>query len=190
LLNGYNTFEENNEQKSFGALITYALGTRGSIGYSNYTGDDTPDSVPVSHLRIHNSIFFNYQFNKLKIQVGGDYCRQSNSDTMQNKNASMVSGVASLKYQCSGKFAVYARGEYFNDPQGFMSGLFTDRKGTLTGYKLFGFTGGIEYKPTDNSYVRLEARELVMDKAQEIFYRKGDITNNRLEMLVNMGISF
>jgi len=189
-LNGYGIYEDNNEQKSFGALVTYALGTKGSIGYSNYTGDDSPPGDSVSHTRIHQSVFWTYQVKKFKIQVGGDYCLQQNGDTTHTKVASMFSGVVCLRYSCRSNTSIYTRGEFFNDPQGFMSVLFTDKKGSLTGYKLFGITAGVEYKPTDNSYIRLESRELVMDKDQEIFYWKGDIKNNRLEILVNMGISF
>ena len=190
LLNGYNLYQDNNDKKSFGALITYAFDSSGNIGYSNYTGDDSPMDDSVSHLRIHNCLFFNYQIKKFKIQAGGDFCTQSNSDTIHKKSASMMSGVLSLRYQCCASTGVYVRGEYFSDPQGYMSTLFVDSKGRLTGYKLFGITGGIEYKPTGNSYVRLEGRQLIMDKDQEIFRWKEKAKNNRLEVLVNIGISF
>lgn len=190
ILNGYNIYEDNNESKSVGALITYALGSKGSIGYSNYTGDDSPEEETISHTRIHQSLFFNYQVKKLKIQIGGDYCVQMNSDTTHRETASMISGVVSLKYQCCLRAAVYGRGELFNDPQGFMSTLITDNKNRQTGYKLFGTTEGIEYKPTDNSYIRLESRQLITDKEQQIFNWKGTIRNYRLEIMVNMGISF
>ncbi len=190
VFNGYNRYEDNNDKKSFGALVTYALGSKGSLGYSNYTGDDSPIGDTVSHTRIHQSLFFNYQVDKLKIQVGGDYCIQQNSDTLGEDLATMFSGVASLKYLCYSNFSVYVRGEIFNDPQGFMSAVITDTKGTLTGYKLIGFTEGVEYKPSGNSYIRLESRQLIADKTQEIFYWKGDIRNYRMEILLNMGISF
>lgn len=75
ILNGYNLYEDNNNKKSFGAFVTYALGDKGNIGYSNYTGDDAPTSADsVSHQRIHNNLFWNYQFGKLKMQIGGDFC--------------------------------------------------------------------------------------------------------------------
>jgi len=200
LLNGYNLFEDNNEKKSFGALITYALGDKGNIGYSNYTGDDTPiqdDSVEtLSHLRIHNCLFFNYQYRKLKIQVGGDYCMQENSAVDDNTgvsntgSASMSSGVLALKLQASKVFAAYIRGEFFNDPDGIMSGIILDKQNKFTGYNLTGATLGAEYKPTENSYLRLEARQLQMDNNQEIFITNGDPSSSRLEVLFNIGISF
>ncbi len=190
-LNGYNMYEDNNKKKSLGMLITYALGDKGNFGYSNYIGDDSPIGDSLSHLRIHQNLFFNYTIKKLKFQIGGDYCIQKNSSiTVKNKTATMYSGVLGLKYQLKTKFAVYGRGEMFNDPQGFMSTVFPDKANKLTGYKLWGATLGVEYKPTDNSYIRLEGRQLIADKDQEIFHWNNANTNSRMEVLVNIGISF
>ena len=102
----------------------------------------------------------------------------------------MYSGVASLKYQLKPKYAIAARGEVFNDPQGFMSGVMVDRAGQLTGFKLWGATVGVEYKPNDNTYIRLEGRQIQMDKKQEIFYWDGKNVASRSEILLNIGISF
>jgi hypothetical protein len=190
VVNGYNIYEENNESKSVGLLATYALGDKGNIGYSNYLGDDSPDADSVSHTRFHQNLFFNYQFKKLKFQVGGDYCMQQNSDTTGTKSASMFSGVVALKFLFSGKFSIYAREEFFSDPQGYMSTRFTDKQGMQTGYKLTGTTAGAEFKPTENSYIRLEGRYLQMDKDQEIFTWENESRNYRMEMLMNIGISF
>ena len=190
-LNGYNIYEDNNNRKSFGMLTTYTLKNKGNIGYSNYIGDDTPsaaDSIP--HFRVHQNLFWNYQIKKIKIQIGGDYCMQQNSDTSGKKSASVFSGVATCKYLCIKKVAVYARGEIFNDPQGFMSAPpFRDLTGKLTGLKLWGVTAGMEYQPNENSYIRLEGRQIYMDDAQKIFRWKEN-KNFRLEILFNVGISF
>lgn len=190
VLNGYNMFEDNNDKKSLGLLVTYALGDKGNIGYSNYIGDDSPKGDTVAHSRFHNNLFFNYQIKKLKFQLGGDYCFQQNSDTLNKNSATMYSGVASFKYQFTNKFAVYVRGEIFNDPQGFMSGVMTDRKGAQTGLIMNAGTLGFEFKPTDNTYIRLEGRQIRADEEQLIFYWDGKITNERMEAMINLGVSF
>jgi hypothetical protein len=190
LLNGYNLIEENNGKKSMGMLVSYALSDKGSVGYSDYIGDDSPAGDSVSHLRIHNNVFWNYQFGKLKTQIGGDYCFQKNSDTTGKVNTSMYSGVLSLKFQGTEKFAVYARGELFNDPQGCMSGVMIDKAGKHTGVKMWGGTFGLEYKPSDNSYIRLEGRQIQMDKDQEIFHWNNKNVSSRTEMMINLGVSF
>jgi hypothetical protein len=191
LLNGYNMFVDNNNKKSFGMGITYALGDRGGLGYTNYIGDDTPPGNSVSHLRIAQNVFLNYQYRKIKLQVGGDYCLQQNSDLATgSKTASMYSGLATVKYQWTGKFAVYGRGEVFSDPDGYMSTIITDYTGKQTGYKLWGITAGLEYKPTDESYIRLEGRRLQMDKNQYIFNYDGYLNNYRYEVMINAGVTF
>ena len=191
VLNGYNIYEDNNSKKSFGLLATYALGDKGNIGYSNYIGDDTPTAADsISHLRVHNNLFWNYQFGKLKTQIGGDYCMQENGDTLNRNSATMYSGVLGLKYQLKKKFAIYTREEIFNDPAGFMSGIIIDKRNRQTGYKLWGVTGGVEYNPTDNSYIRLEARQIEMDANQKIFRWNGENENSRLEILFHFGFSF
>ena len=52
-----------------------------------------------------------------------------------------------------------------------------------------GFTGGLEYKPTDNSYIRLEARMIEMDAGQEIFHWIEN-EDSRTEILFHFGVSF
>jgi hypothetical protein len=172
-------------------LITFAPRDNVSVGYSNYIGDDSPQGDSISHLRIHQSLFFNYQVKKLKIQIGGDYCLQQHSDIInKNRTAAMYSGVLSLKYQLKEKFAIYGREEFFKDPQGFMSLVFPDKENKYTGFKLWGVTLGAEYKPTENSYIRIEGRQLQMDKNQEIFRWNGINKSGRTELLCNIGVSF
>ena len=190
ILNGYNTFEDNNEKKSIGTCITYLLGDKGSVGYTNYLGDDSPQGTAQSHFRIHQNLFLNYQVKKLKMQIGADYCLQQHSTLIGNTTASMGSGVAGLKYPLTDKFAAYGRGEFFYDPDGIMSGVITDSNFHLTGYKLWGATLGAEYKPTNDTYIRIECRDLQMEKNQKIFYWKGSSRSDRIELLMNIGISF
>ncbi|MBI3509351.1 MAG: outer membrane beta-barrel protein [Bacteroidetes bacterium] len=191
-LNGYNMYEDNNHKKSFGMLANYTMADdKGSFGYSNYIGDDSPTGDTISHLRIHQNLFFNYQYKKMKIQVGGDFCYQKNSFSYISKKPGMMgSGVMSFKYQCCKSSSVYTRGEIFQDPSGFMSTRFIDWEGNVTGYKLWGTTVGVEYKPTENSYLRAEVREISMDQWQKIFYTNGKDVSTRTELLINMGISF
>ncbi|MEP7197815.1 MAG: outer membrane beta-barrel protein [Saprospiraceae bacterium] len=192
-LNGYNLFEETNKKKSLGLQVLYALNDKGSIGYCNYIGDDSPDADSVSHLRIYHNLFFNYDANKIKLQIGGDYGSQKNSDlrdTLLTKNANVFSGIIAIKYKIKKVHGIYARYEIFNDPTGFLGGMFTDKTGKQTGYILGGITVGGEYKPTDNTYIRIEGRQIQLDKDQEFFYTNSKNTNARMEIFVNLGISF
>ncbi|MCW3104251.1 MAG: hypothetical protein JWO09_2691 [Bacteroidetes bacterium] len=191
LLNGYNMHDDNNNKKSFGMLVSYALGDKGNINYCNYIGDDSPEGDSVSHTRMMHNLYLNYAIKKLKLQVGADYGTQEHSDITDNKKSAMMySALASLKYELATKVFVYGRGDMFNDSQGFLSGVILDKNLMLTGLKGWGATVGVEYKPTDNSYIRLEGRKITMDKAQEIFRWDEDNTYSRFEVLFNVGVSF
>jgi len=189
IVNGYGIYEDNNNKKSVGILATYTVSDKLTIGYSNCLGDDTPLGDTITHFRNFENLFVNYQIGKLKMVLGLDFVTQQHSDTADaNKSASYFSGVLNLKYQFTDKFAIYGRGEAFNDPQGFMGVPYPT--GSHAGYKLFGATEGMEFKPTSNSYFRIEERQLVFDKTQELFYWNGELRNYRVELLLNMGISF
>lgn len=191
-LNGYNTFVETNSKKSVGLTILYLLGEKGSIGYYSLMGDETPDGIKTSHFRFLNNLVFNYELSKkLKISAGVDYISQAHSDISDStKTASIYSAILTFRYQLKPKFALYARGEMYNDPSGFLSGRIVDANGKWTGYTINGVTAGAEYKPHDNSYIRLEGRQLMMDPNQTIFITNGKRTSQRSEVMIHMGIWF
>lgn len=192
LENGYNEFVATNNKKALGMLFVYSIGTKGSIGYYNYIGDATPDSVKTSHLRFLNNLVFTYTFGKkFKIIVGVDYISQQHSSlTDSTKTAYVYSSILTLNYKFTPKFGIYYRIETFSDADGFLTGTIINTENKRTGYILTGLTLGLEYKPTGNSYIRLEGRSLQMDETQEIFYSNGENTSGRGEVMMNMGIWF
>ena len=101
-----------------------------------------------------------------------------------------MSGLASVKFQCCKTDAVYARYEYFNDPEGFMGGILVDANSMITGLNIMGVTLGVEKNITSNSYIRLEGRQLIADNAQQIFYWKNENSNTRMEAMIHLGVSF
>ncbi|MEO8665360.1 MAG: outer membrane beta-barrel protein [Ignavibacteria bacterium] len=190
-LNGFNLYEDNNKKKSGGILFNYAFSDKINIGYSNYLGDDTPEGDSISHFRFFNNIFFNFEKNKVKIVTGVDFCVQDNSDiTDPKKSASVLGGLFAIRYTAAKKFGVYSRAEVYSDPDGVLSGVFLDQDNVPTGLKLWGVTLGIEYKPTENSYVRLEGRNLKTADSQKIFRWDNENKSSRLEALLNMGLTF
>ena len=192
VLQGYNVFKDNNKKKAAGISFSYALGTKGSIGYNNLLGDETPDSIHLSHFRFLNNLFLNYQLTpKLKVLIGGDLVTQQHSViTDSTKTAFEYGGIATLKYQLKPKLGIYARGEIFSDANGFVTGTINDATNKITGFKLWGITAGLEYKPEENAFIRLEGRQLQMDKNQEIFRWKGKDISKRLELMVHAGVTF
>jgi hypothetical protein len=192
LENGYNEFVAVNNKKALGLVVNYALGDKGSLGYYNFVGDMAPDNAPVSHIRFLNNLVFTYRFcEKFKMILGMDFISQQHSSiTDSTKNAYVYSSILTLNYKFSSKWGIYYRLETFNDPNGFLTGTIINTEGKETGYTLVGITLGFEFKPTENSYIRLEGRDLQMNDTQPIFYTNGMATSGRGEAMLNMGIWF
>lgn len=193
VLNGYNVFEDNNKKKSLGVLATYAFSDHLSLGYDNYIGDETPDEDTINHLRFYNNVFLNFEKNKIKIVTGADFCFQQNAKNGGTElTGTVVSGVFAIRIMATKQIDVYGRMEGYYDPDGILSGpVVVNGNPTGSGLKLWGATLGIEYKPTENSYVRLEGRDLTTtDSRQKIFYWNNKDTNSRFEALLNLGVWF
>ncbi|OJW77640.1 MAG: hypothetical protein BGO69_07400 [Bacteroidetes bacterium 46-16] len=191
LLNGYGIDEDFNKRKSVGLGITYALSDAAGMGYTNYLGDDSPDTAKFAQTRFAQNLFFNYSGSMVKFQAGADLYIQGNS-AIGNKNGTAMaySLLATIGYQAAAKVSVYGRAALFRDPDGFLSGVITDDIHDLTGYKLWEGTAGLEVKPVDNSYVRFELRRLQMDGNQEIFRTGSHNVSYRYDFMVNAGTSF
>ena len=192
ILNGYNTYVENNKHKSLGLAVSYLLSDKGSISYYNLIGEEAPEGTATKHVRFLNNVVLNYQLtSKLKTNIGFDYISQQHSKLSDTtKTASVFSTIVTFRYQLRPMYAVYARGEMFSDKEGILTGQMMNSKGEWTGYILKGATLGIEYKPADNAFIRLEGRSIMMDANQQLFRTNGSFTNGRLEALINMGVTF
>jgi hypothetical protein len=191
VFNGYGIYDDNNKKKSAGLLATYVFNDKWNVGYSNYFGDDADDSTKVSKFRMCHNFFLNYHYKKIRFTTGTDLHWQKNSDIHQyEKFPFMFTALAIADYQIAKLTDIYCRAEMFDDRHGFMSGIIIDKYNHITGLKIWGATLGVQYKPTENSYIRLESRYLAADKAQEIFYWNGKHSNARMECMVNMGVWF
>ncbi len=191
VLNGYNLYEDNNDSKSGGLLASYAFNDNTSLTYCNYFGDDSPEEDSLSKFRFFNNIYVNSSINKFKIVAGLDFGVQENSSlTDTNGSATMWSGILAVAFKAAKKFTVYTRGEIYQDPDGILSGVFINSFNDYTGLKLWGVTFGAEFKPTDNSYIRLEARNLTAADSQDIFHWDNINKDNRFETTLDMGVTF
>ena len=192
LINGYNEFIAESNKKAIGFALTYNIGTKGSLGYYNFVGNVSPDSVKIAHVRFLNNVVFTYKFSKkINVLLGFDLISQSNSQLLDStKKAYVYSSILTLNYKFTDKWGIYSRLETFSDADGFLTGIMVDENNNITGYKLKGITLGFEFKPTENSFIRLEGRYLQMDNAQKIFYSDGTYSNYRTETMVDMGVWF
>ena len=169
-------------------LVTYVFNDSVNVGYSGYYGDD---SLKGNHLLMAHNAFLNFKGKKIKVTVGGDYITQQNSSiSIPQKTASMWSAVLILSYNFTEKFRAYNRVEEYSDPNGLLSGVFMDEIHKFTGLKLWGTTAGIEFKPVDKAYIRLEGRVLIADHHQKIFRWNNENRSQRWEAMINFGVWF
>lgn len=170
LLNGYNQLDDNNKNKSFGLQIGITPNSQATITYNNIIGNEQP-AGSAAKVRFYNNLAFKYIFSgKFELLTGIDFATQEKSKISDSTaSASAFGALLSLKYTFNKNFSAAVRGDYFSDPDGFLSGLFANTGGTLAGFKGTGVTAGVEYRPVSYGYVRFESRYLMMGDDVKIF---------------------
>ena len=191
ILNGYNSFVDNNKSKSVGFLLSYRLSDNASITYTNLFGRENEFGSSINQNRIYQNIYLNTSWqDKVFLTAGFDMGTQTNSELVNSdESALMYAGLLTSRYQFDPKWSITARAEIFQDKNGFISGLVTNTDNEDVGLELFGFTFGTEFKPAENTYVRAEARFTNAPEYLEIFRADNANQNSRLEILLTMGIA-
>jgi hypothetical protein len=190
--NTYNGFTDNNRKKAFGFSTTYDASSSFSITFNTLYNDDSPDSAKILHARLYNNLYVIYKMRRLTAGLEANYGLQQNTSlTAPDKTAQMYSGLLVAKYMLINKFYVYARGEYFTDPDEMLTGPEHNQNKQLVGLTVWGATLGFEFKPLPNTYFRLESRRLqTQGNNEEIFYMNGKSSSLRYEVISSFGVWF
>ncbi|MEI6433708.1 MAG: outer membrane beta-barrel protein [Bacteroidota bacterium] len=159
-----------------------------NITYNNFFGNQALIDAEMKNNILYNNLIVTYSPIKSISLVGEfDFASQTNShlppDT--NKIASMYSGFLQARYLFGKVFAVSARYEVMNDPNGFLTGvnLFTQR-----GIRTNGFSLSFEYKPITFGYLRLAYRYLEGYPGSKIF--ASYTSDNMHAIIFSTGIRF
>ena len=189
LLNGYNQLTDNNKNKSVGLQLGYKPNDNLDFTYNNIFGNEQPSEANNPKVRLQNNFVIKVTAGKkTDLLLGFDYAYQEKSKITDSlKGANMYSGFLSVKFKPHKMFSVSARYEYHSDKDGFLSGVFVNSDGGLTGLEAMGFTLGFEFNPVPFGFLRLESRYLVAKKNQKIFY---DDKNTRFEAVFSAGAGF
>lgn len=194
IMNGHDLVVDNNQSKSIGLVVDYNPFENLEFYYCNYIGDDREDSVTFLQTKFlhHFSVYYT-AFEKLNLIISSDYGSQKNSGILlqdSSKTAQYFSLFSTINYQFWPNFSATIRLEQFNDPEGFLSGSFVNSDSVMVGLKIYGFTLGVEYKPSEKSYIRLEARQDRTDEKLDIFYNDNKWINSRNGLVFTMGVWF
>ncbi len=191
LLNGYNVLADNNLNKSVGMQLAVKPAVNLEIIYNNIFGNEQPQGSP-GKTRFYNNLVVKYaSVKKLDFLLGVDFAAQEKSDIYDTTgSATLLSGLLAIRYNFYPKFYLSTRGEYYEDNSGILSGLYTDNSGGSIGLKAAGIAFALEYNPTDNSYVRVDARFLKTGNDLYIFTHGDSLSEERTEITLGAGIEF
>jgi len=171
-------------------FLTYSPLQNLSITYNNFFGNQALKNAKINNDILYNNLIVTYSPIKQIAIVGQlDYAIQTNSqmppDT--NKIASMLSGFLQAGYIINDRLALTARYEFLNDPDGFLSGVYTFN-GKTRGLATNGLTLQFEYKPVKIGYLRIEYRYLNSYQGIKVFH---DNTSDHLQSIIfTTGVRF
>jgi len=152
-------------------FVYYQPTPRLTFNYNNLFGNQALKNAQIKNDILYNNFIITYNpidplFFTGQLDVAAQTHSQMAPDT--NKTATMFSGLIEAKYVFLTRFAVTGRYEFFNDEDGFLSGLYlynNQKRGLFTR----GFSVGFEYKPIKIGYIRLEYKHLYADPGNDIF---------------------
>ncbi len=154
---------------SGGFQIAYTPLSNLGIYYANIAGLQSRSEDP-QKFQVYNNLILDYTPVKwLQLMLQYDFAVQTNSHLAPDTSAlsCINSGFLQVSWRPLKWFAVTVRGEFYSDPNGFLSGVY-DNEGVKSGLKTLGFTGGVEFKPIDIIYIRAEYRNVGTN--QNIYY--------------------
>ncbi len=130
----------------------------------------------------HNFYGIFHPTGKFAVTLGFDYCMEQKFKGSSEYN-NLYSPVLIIKYQLTDKFAMAARGEFYNDKNGIIIAT-----GTENGFQTSGFSLNLDYAPAGNVVCRIEGRTL--NSKDKIFIKDGEAVNTNTFVTASLAISF
>ena len=165
-----------------------------TLSYTNLIDDQAAIGSDTSQWRYYNNLYIAYTTEKLLLAFGTDFAYQENTKvTSEGK----LTSTTAFNFEVEGKYyfvpkaAAYGRFDYFTDEDGILSATIQQKNLQVRGLNAQSITLGGEFKPTDQSYIRLEGRYLWADSQQQWFKTlNGNPTHERFSVLFTFGFSF
>lgn len=195
ICNGWQNIAENNSLKSGGIQVTYKPTSKITINYSNYIGDENPDTTEVYLLRFFNNLYGKMEFGKhFKLIAGIDFGMENkliSTDSIFNGNqvtirkrynwVNWIAPVLVAQYHINDKWQLAARVEYFLD---YNAAVLEKEESEIFGYSL-----NVDFAPVKFTRIRLEGR--FMHSVIPIFeYPNGLLTNQNFAITASAAIRF
>lgn len=191
LLNGYNVFADNNKNKSGGLQLGIKPAANLEFIYNNIFGNEQPTGTQ-GKTRIYNNLVIKWAaLKKLDVLVGADFAIQEKSKLSDSTaSANMFAGLLALKYKITPKLFAMLRGETYLDDDGILSGVYLNSNGDFSGLKANAVTIGVEHRPFDNAYIRIETRYMKTTGELKLFSDGKNPRDFRSEYIFTTGVEF
>jgi hypothetical protein len=182
-LNGWQRIKrvDGNSLMSWGTQIQFIPSDKILLNYSTFIGTDKPDNARL--MRIFHNLYGIFTItDKLGLTIGFDIGTEEKAPSGNETNI-WYTPVGILKYSISNKWIIAARAEHYNDKNGVIISTATPNGFQTTGYSL-----NIDYSPSKNILVRLEARNL--KSRDRIFNKDGIAVKNNSFITSSIAVSF
>lgn len=189
VMNGFNTFVSSHRGKHYGISLNYEPQENFFMTYNNLIGNQ---SAFKQQWRAYHNFYSGYKGKNWDFGVEFNFGSQQNTQLSDStKTAYMFSSLLAVRYKMKdGKYAVYARGEVFEDSDEILTGPVENANHELVGLNLYGATLGFQVKPRPNMYFRIEGRGLLTERNENIFYTNRQYRNDRYELISSLGLWF
>ncbi len=183
VLNGWQRIKrvDANSLMSYGTQLQFKPNANITLNYSTFIGTDKPDSARLWRY-FHNVYGIFNVTSKFGIIAGFDIGSEQKTKGSNDFNT-WYTPVLILKYAVNSKWAIAARGEYYDDRYGVIIA-----SGTPNGFKTAGYSLNVDYAPISNVVIRLEARTL--NSKDDIFSTGNGVTNNNTFITSSIAVSF
>ncbi len=177
LLNGWQRIQSDDsfDKLAFGLQLNYKPSEQLTLNYSNFFGYENPDDQ--SQLRTYQNFYAIWDGNfGLGITAGFDFGKEED-------RGDWYSPVFILKWQFSDKWRITNRYEYISDPNQVVA-----KSGMEGGVDVLGISLGYDYFISEQSMLRIEARQL--QAKEEIFRKSGDAQKGNLALTGSLCVKF
>ncbi len=188
ILNGNGISDDNNVNKTYGLFLSYKPMSNLMLSLANVMGNEESGGLENYKIHMMNCFVVSYSITDAFALKGQfdiatkDVTTSSEIDSTNYSNtiAGKFSGWSiTAHYQANEKFSGTVRYAAANNSDGVYAPIL---KGN-------GITAGVEYKPSGNSYIRLEGTYLTLDETYKMFLGSDNKpANSRMEVALNFGV--
>lgn len=160
LLNGWQRIQRphGNTTMGAGSQITYSPTDKLSLNYSTFAGNEQPDSL--KKYRTFHNVYGTIQLtSKVSLTAGIDYGMEQRAKGSATWNNWMGTCLI-IQYKSGGKWALAARGEYYQDDSSVIV-----VPGVPGGFRTLGFSANFDYNVTKHILWRVEGKTYASETA-------------------------